>query len=627
MADFLNTSLTGLLANQNALATTSHNIANVNTEGYNRQRIVFGTLPASNVGVGFVGRGVQVESISRVVDGFRTSQLRDSVSEQSRLEALYQMSSGIDTLLASPNTGLSGPLNNFYASMQKLADDPSSLAARQAVMSEASILVDRFQTLNGRLDTLAGDVETQLDINIEEVNLLTGAIADVNLAIQSASVGGQPNDLLDQRDLLLKDLASKLSVTVVDDGAMVNVFAANGQALVLGAQPSSLSLIPGEYAGTGSQIGLSGPGVSGVQPLDDLSGGTVGGLLDFRREVLDPIRNGLGQLATALTSSVNGQHRLGMDLDGALGGDFFAIDAPLVLTGRSNAGTGVVTVSIGDPGALTTGDYVLGYDGAAYSLRRLDTGAVVPLSGSGTALDPFVADGLSIVVNPPPAAGDTFLIRPTVAAASGLGLAVDDIRHLAAAMPVISSADLTNTGNGTIFGDNVVDISHPDLLDPVTIAFTDPNTYTINGAGSFAYVPGQTIAVNGWEVVLDGAPEAGDVFNVNSNVGGVGDNRNALALFDSGTRGILNGGTLSVQSGFENLVAATGAATRQAEINLTAQSSITEQITAEQLATSGVNLDEEAANMLRYQQAYQAIAQLIGVADVLFQTVLAASSR
>lgn len=625
MPDILNTSLTGLRAFQSALATTSHNIANVNTEGYSRQRVNFGTMPAQNVGVGYIGSGVQPQSIERILDQYRVDSLRSNVAEEARLASFNDLAGDIDGLLASPDSGLSQPLQDFFAALQTVADNPSSVSARQVALSQANVLSDRFATLNTRLEDQNDQINARLSQAVTQVNALAESVADLNLAIrdaQAAAGGAPPNDLLDQRDLVLQQLSEQIAIDVVaqDDGA-VSVFVGNGQALVLGGDASELTLTLSEYPSADPQVAmLTATGTT--MPLSAVSGGEIGGLLDFRREMLDPTRNTLGQMAIGLTEVMNAQHRAGMDLNGNLGGDLFSVGAPQIIASTGNTGAGDVSVQVTSASGLTPSDYLLAFDGGSYSLTRLDTGVTVPVTGSGTALDPFVADGLSITVNAPPAAGDSFLIRPTSAAAADFGVVLTDPRGIAAAAPVVGEADLANTGTGSISGGRAVDPTDPALLDPVTIEFLDASTYSINGAGSFAYTADAPITVNGWEVSIGGAPAAGDVFTVTSNAGGVGDNRNALALSDAFDGGIFSGGTVSVQERFESLVSQVATDTRRSGISLTAQTAITEQARIEQLSVSGVNLDEEAANMIKYQQAYQAVAQMIGVADVLFQTVL-----
>ncbi|MGE0623988.1 MAG: flagellar hook-associated protein FlgK [Pseudomonadales bacterium] len=625
MPDILNTSLTGLRAFQSALATTSHNIANLNTEGYSRQRVNFGTMPAENVGVGYIGRGVQPQGIVRVLDQFRVDQLRGNVTEQSRLEALNGLAGGIDSLLANADSGLSQPLQDFFAALQTVADSPSSVPARQVLLSQANVLADRFGTLSERLDTQAGEVNARLGAAVDQVNALAASVAELNQAIVSAKAaagGAPPNDLLDQRDVVLGQLAEQVAVSVVpqDDGS-VSVFVGSGQALVLGPDASELALVQGDFPGTEPQVALV-TATGTTMSLPGIHGGEIGGLLDFRRELLVPSQNTLGQLAIAISQTLNARNRDGMDLDGNLGGDLFSVGAPQVIGAAGNTGAGAVSVQVTDPGGLTAADYVLSYDGGSYSLSRADTGAAVTLSGTGTVADPLQAEGLSIVIGAAPSAGDRFLLRPTAAAAGSLAVSLSDPRGVAAAAPIVSSADSANTGSGAIGGDEILDVTDPGLLSPVTITFLDPSTYSINGAGSFAYTDGAPIELNGWRVSITGVPAAGDTFTVTSNVGGVGDNRNAMALSDAFDGGIFSGGTVSVRERFESLVAEVATETRRSGINLTAQNAITERSLVDHLSVSGVNLDEEAANMLRYQQAYQAMAQMISVADVLFQTIL-----
>lgn len=630
MADFLNTTLTGLRSFQRALATTSHNIANVNTDGYTRQRVNFATLPAENIGSGFIGRGVEVASITRLFDQFQINLVRSNLTEQSRLSVFTDLALTVDSLLAGDATGLSEPLEGFYSGLQALADSPASINARQVTLGEANALVDRFHSLQTRLDAEDAGIDEKLRATVDQVNALAQSVAELNVGIIEASgvTGVAPNDLLDQRDVVLRDLSELVDTEVVpqSDGS-VSVFVGTGQPLVLGPQANGLAVVNGTYGVAQTDIVFTSAGNSAVTVTSNLSGGEIGGLLDFRREVLDPSRNALGRLAVGLAETFNAQHRLGMDLNGALGGDFFTIGTPEVIPAVANAGTGDFAVTVADAGQLTSADYELAFDGAAYTLTRTDTGAVVPLTGTGTAVDPLVADGLEIVVNTAPAAGDSFLIQPTRNAAGSLTTAITDPSSIAAAVPVVGGVDLTNTGTGRIGSEEILDVTDPNLLDPVTIDFIDPVTYSINGAGSFAYVDGAPIDVNGWRVVIDGAPAAGDQFTVASNAGGVGDNRNALLLGQALDRGVLEGGSTSVRDGYQRLVSVVSTTTRRSEINLAAQTAITDAAVSEHLADSGVNLDEEAANMLRFQQAYQAAAQMVGVADTLFQTLLSAIRR
>ena len=341
----------------------------------------------------------------------------------------------------------------------------------------------------------------------------------------------------------------------------MSVFISSGQPLVLGSRANQLTAAPTEFDRTRATI--SYVSASGVTPLDTSStGGNLGGLMEYRSRVLDPARQSLGQTAVALAQTMNAQHAAGMDLRGNLGGDLFNIASPTVLHSSGNTGSGDAAVDVADLGALTGADYILEFDGANYSLTRTDTGAVIPLSGSGTAADPLVGDGLSIVTSGAPAAGDRLLIRSTADAAGSIQSAISDPQELALAAPTRSGASLGNTGNANISATSVVDATDPALLNPVVIEFTGPGTYSINGAGSFAYTDGAPIVINGVEVTINGTPAVGDQFTIDPNYGASGDNGNALLLSGVQARGILDGGAISINENYGQLVASVGATTQ-----------------------------------------------------------------
>lgn len=267
------------------------------------------------------------------------------------------------------------------------------------------------------------------------------------------------------------------------------------------------------------------------------------------------------------------------------------------------------------------------YDGSSWSLARVADGASVPLSGSGTPGDPFVANGMQFVVNGSAGAGDSFIIDPLLGAAASLELAIDDPRAIAAAAPIRTQENAANTGTGNISAGEVIDADDPNLLSSVDITFTSATTYQVNGAGSFTYAPGADIDINGWRVQIDGAPASGDRFRIEANSNGSGDNRNLGALAANRDAGTLENGSLGIEAGLGRMVSSVGAQTAQSGAALDAQTAIQREAQAAREAVSGVNLDEEAGNLLRFQQAYQAAAQAISVADELFQTLLSAVRR
>ena len=629
MADILTTSVSGLLAFQRALATTSHNIANVNTEGYSRQRVEFTSRPPQGFGNGFIGSGTQIRTVERSFDAFIAGEVLIAGAAHSRLDSFHSLAIRMDNMLADPSAGLTPTLQGFFNALQDVADNPSSIPAREALLGQAETLAARFRSLDQGFVELDQQVNARITESVAQINSLADAVAELNKEIvrMQGAVGQPPNDLLDQRDLLIKQLSEEVEVsTLVQDDGSMNVFIGNGQTLVIGGIVNRLETAPNEFEPTRLEVVYAGTSGSTIV-TDSMSGGTIGGVLDFRREMLEPARNTLGRVAVAVAETFNAQHREGMDLDGQLGADFFAVGAPTGLPSASNTGTGSATVSVQDITALSTADYELSFDGAAYTLTRAGSSVAIPMSGSGSAADPFVAEGLEIVVGAGAAAGDTFLLRPTRPAASGFAALINDPDAIAAAAPIATAASSANLGDAAISAGEVIDINDPGVLNTATIQFIDPNTYSINGAGAFAYTSGADIDVNGVRVQIEGSPLAGDTFTIDANTGGVGDNRNALLMGSLQSTNILDGGTASFQDGYGRLVAQVGTTTQRSAINLEAQATVFENAQLAHESVSGVNLDEEAANLLRYQQSYQAMAQVVSTIDSLFQTLLSAFGR
>ncbi len=618
-----------MLAFQRALETTGHNIANANTPGYSRQVSEFSTRVGSGTGAGYIGGGTQITTVKRIYDQMLGEQLQTSTTSHARFEMLNSLTTRIDSLLADPQTGLSSGMQSFFNSVQDLASDPSSVPIRQAVLGEADGIVQRFDALNTRLQEIDGEVNQRIQIAVADINRLATEIADINgeIALAQGRTGQPPNDLLDQRDRLVMQMSEQTSVSTVtqDDGTM-NVFMGSGQPLVTGESAKLLAVKGSEFDPLRLQITYEGS--SGSTPLDSsLTGGVIGGLIEFRSQMLDPARQALGETALALTIQFNEQHRSGMDLRGAMGADFFGIDPPTILTSGNNTGTGSATAAISDLGGISGADYLLSYDGASYSLSRSDTGQPVTMTGTGTPADPFVADGLSISVSGAPAAGDQLLIRPTRDAAGSVRRVLDDPQAIAMALPVRVSSASTNTGDGSIGGATVVDRNDPDLLTPALIAFTNPTTYSINGAGSFAYTSGDPILLNGSSFEITGTPGTGDTFSLEPNFGAIGDNGNGLSLAAVQAEQVLANGSVSINENYSLLIANVGSTTRQVQSGLEAQSVILANTQEAFDTKSGVNLDEEAANLIRYQQAYQAVAQVVAVTSTLFETLLSATRR
>lgn len=626
MADLFGIGLSALLAQQRALATTSNNVANASTPGYSRQRTELSERPTEQLGHDFVGTGVTAGLNRRITDDLMLEQVRTASAGSKRADALADLATTLDNLLGNNDTGLNATLQSFTNALHGVANDPSSLAARQSLLAEAGSTVARFQSLDQRLSTINDELRSRVSADADQISALGASIAEINKQVLAAGANPSP-DLLDKRDQMLEDLSGlvQVSVSKQSDGT-IGVFIGSGQVLVLGTSASKLVLTSGNLDPSQPQLVLrsgSGPDVPITQFL---TGGELGGLLDFNREMLAPTRAEVGRIAIGLVDAVNTASRNGMDLDGQLGGNFFSVGGPQTFAAGTNLGSGAITATISNVAALDTANYQLSYNGTAYTLQRTDTGAVVPMTGTGTAGNPFVANGISIVVSGTPAAGDQFLIKPLDQAPGSLKVLVTTPGDIAAAAPTRTSADLGNTGSGAISAGSVIDVTNPNLLATATIQFSSPTTYSINGAGAFAYTPGGNIDINGTRVQITGAPAQGDVFVIESNTGGSGDNRNALAMLDKLGGNVFNG-NVTLKTAASSILADIGAKTAAATSQQSAQSTVLQQSQQRLDSLRGVNLDEEAANMLRYQQLYQAAAQTISVAGTLFSTLLAALQR
>lgn len=626
MSSVLSTGTSALLAFQRALATTSHNVANLNTPGYSRQKVDFATATPQNYGYGDVGNGTRIVDIRRAADQLAISRLLDSGGELARLKQLSGMADRVNALFSDAATNVAGVWSNFFDTVSGLSSNAAGTADRQNMLDGAKALANRFSQLNTHLNNLNGEVNNGLMAGATEVNRLASEIAQINGAIGTNIANAAP-DLLDRRDQLISQLVGYTGGTaVIQDGGIMNVYTAGGQALVVGTTASKVTTVADPYQPERLQLALQTQG--GTITLDPKAvGGQIGGLLEFRDTVLTPAQAELGKLAVGLAETFNSTHRQGVDLYGQMGGDFFNIGTPRVTGNAGNTGTGAITASYGDLGKLEAQNIVLKFDGSNWAASRADTGASVPLTGTGTAADPLIINGVKLVVGGTPAANDRFLLQPTAGVAGSLEMAITDPSRIAAAAAIKGAAALANTGTGKLSGVTVTDSTNADLRNPAAIVFTSATTYTIDGGPPQTYTPGQTISANGWSFVLDGVPKNGDTFNITPTPAGSSDNSNATKLSKVESAKAFNAGTVTLGGALGGLTTQVGAAARSAEYSLGAQQVIADQAQAARDEVSGVNLDEEAADMLRLQQAYQAASQLISTADSMFQTILGAVRR
>ena len=622
----LSTGSSALLAFQRALGTVGNNVANAATPGYSRQRVELATRPGQGVGASHIGTGVDVAKLQRLADSLVFARQVDSSSELGRLQQLSSLSGRIDGLVSDTATGLSAPWSGFFGAVEGVVAEPTSTVARSQVLASAEQLAARWRSMDQSLAGMETETNERMTAQVGEANRIASEIANLNRDIVAAGSNATP-ELLDQRDMRVQQLAGLVGGETVmqDDGAM-NVFTAGGQAMVLGNRAMSLSTVTDPFRPDRLQLALDGPNGPVQLPTSSVSG-EVGGLLEFRNRVLDPARAEVGRLAVAFAQSFNAGQNAGVDYNGQPGADLFSIPAPKVDRHAGNSGSATLTAAFGDTGALKGHDLTLRFDGGAWSATRAGTGEPVAMTGTGTAGDPLVVDGVELVVGGAPANGDRFSLRPTSGAASGLTVALTDPAGIAAASPLQTAADTGNLGNASLGGARVTDPAAFAGFGGATIEFIDAGQYTVDGAGPYPYTAGAPITDAGWSVQLDGAPVAGDSFTLSPTPARSSDNGNARALAGLDTSGVLNGGTVGLTEGLAQFTGRVGSDARHAEMTLEAQSAIDAQVTAERESVSGVNLDEEAADLLRYQQAYQAAAQVIATADTLFQSLLGAVRR
>jgi flagellar hook-associated protein 1 FlgK len=617
-------SISALQAFQQAINVTSNNVANANTPGYDEESVNLSEAVPQVNGSATIGSGVAVTGITRAYSQAATTQLNTSESSLGQLTGLQTYTSQIDNLIGTSGGGLSTALTNYYSAWSNVANDPTSTASREALLSAAQAVATSLNSSASQLNTLSSNVNSSITADVTQINSLASTISNLNQQIvvtQGESGGQAPNELLDQRDQAVSKLAGLVGVTTTTstDGSL-NVFVGNGQPLVIDSVVNKLSTVPDQY--NASQLDVTSTAAGGNSIDSELTSGDLGGQLAARTQAINPALNQLGQIATAISTSANTQQSAGVDLNGTIGAAIFSSPTPTALASSSNTGTAVASVAITSLGALTTNDYVLTYKGGAYSLQTTD-GTTVALTGTGTTANPLTADGIAITLTGTPANNDTFLIQPTATTASTLSVVLTDPSKLAAASAITASAASTNTGTATVSTGTVTDPGNAALTTPASIVFATPTTYSINGgAVQTLAADGVISSANGWQVKISGAPAAGDTFNVGPNTNGSGDNRNALANAALQTTGVLDNSTTSATGAVSALITGIGSQAAQVNTAQTAQTAVNTAATNNVASISGVNLDEEAANLLKWQQAYQASAQALAIGNTLFTTLI-----
>ncbi|WP_187394919.1 flagellar hook-associated protein FlgK [Pigmentiphaga aceris] len=636
----MGSALSGLNAAQASLATVSHNIANVNTPGYTRQEVAQTSTLGQYTGAGFIGNGVQVTLVRRIYDEFLTNQATRAQSQSSYHDSYDASMTQLMNTLGDAKTGVNVSVDKFFTSMQDFSARIGEPAARQTALSSAEAMAARFRTASDALDSLRNGANQQIATDVAAINQLSQGIGQLNERIgiaQGTASGNQPNDLLDQRDALVRELNKLVGVsTTVQDGTSLNVFLSSGQPLVVGNIVSSLVSTDDPNSLNGARLELKTNGNNVVLREDDVSGGDLGATLSFRNNELAKSQDDLGKIAITLAAALNKQNQFGLDANGDQGKALFTVGPPLAYGAKSNAAASKLDVSIADTRNMVASDYAVSFDGTNYSVRRLsDNNTTTIPTGSLAADGTFTVDGLK--VKPTMASGDTFTINPSRQAAAGLNVLLKDSKNLAGAAPMALVNGTANTGSAVVSRLTSSGQGTPNFNNSITVKFAANGAYELFDAGTEAapnvppvsvgtgtYTgPNGKIAHNGWSFEVSTTPAAGDEFTVKAGATDpTGDNRNATAMASLTSAKLLNGSTLT--QNYAVLVSDMGSRANEITAGKAAYGVILSQAIVEEQSAAGVNLDEEAAKLLRFQQAYAASGKVLAIASSLFDTILAA---
>lgn len=632
MSSALNIGSLALNANLSALQVIGHNIANVNTAGYSRQTVEMRSAGYQSMGGFYLGRGVELGTVARMHDAYltREAQLSSSVAsaDSERMARLSQL----ENIFPTGESGLGAAMNDLLNAWSDVASSPTNMAARSVVIGRGEEIASRLRDTAGQLDILTTSARQQVGDTVNNINRLAADIAKINQTIlENQGNAGEPNDLLDQRDQLIGELSKLVQVSTVNaDDGRINVFVAGSQPLVLGSGAARLAVVPDSIDGSQQRIQFQ-QGSSTMELSGSALGGKLGGVVQFIDEDLKDVTNQIGRMALALATTVNTQHALGVNLQGGTGEPFFVPPADVAgLPVPTNTGNAVMHAEVSDPTALKPSDYQVNFTATGVDIVRLSDGQISSFAGL-----PAELDGLSFQIDSGAAAtGDGFLVRPFAAVARNMQMAVSAADRLAAASPVMVTPGSGNTSGMGIVSLYPVEPS-ANLTDPVTLTFLADGSFTATGLGpgnpppdnpgpppSYNYTPGQPLQFNGWSLTLRGNPSAGDSFAITAapttNYGQNGGNAGGmLALRDLAT---FDG--VSLSNGYSAVLSDIGTRVQGAQFAASYSGQVAASNEAARAAVSGVNLDEEAARLLQYQQAYQAAAKFMQIAQGTFDTLL-----
>lgn len=675
----LNIGMSGLSAGHNSLVTTGNNIANVDTAGYSRQQSVQSTKGSIQYGNVFIGTGTTLADVRRVYNSYLDSQLRTATSLDSEATSYNAQATPLDATLSDSNTGLTGVLQKFFTSMQGVSTSATDDTSRQSVLTGAQALSARFNSIAKQLNDQNTNLNGSLGDMADQVNKLSTTIATLNQKISELSTGtNQPNDLLDSRNEAVRQLSELVGTQVVERGNSYDVYIGSGQPLVVGNTTNTLQTVPGKDDPSRMALQLN-RGSSTIDVTSVVSGGEIGGLLTYRKEVLDPSLNELGRVALVVADQINSQQAQGIDKNGDFGAAIFNnINSAALVSQRSiaaagnSAGSGNLDVTIKDTGKLTTSDYQVTFTSATnYTVKRSDGTDMGAFSTTTTPAP--VIDGFSLNLNGGAlSAGDSFKVTPTRGAATSIQTVLTDPKKIAAAAPLTGVTTANNTGTYTQPTlTSTLDIYNPTAQaemqtalknsTPVKLVFGAASggsqSYNMvdakgNSIGTGTIVPGQSNTLNLKVGMLDASgapvmdtsvtpavqktftvqttvgatPASGESFTINLTGAASSDNRNAQALVGLQTRQTVDTGTaskgISLTDAYNKLVTNVGAKAAQGKSDSDATTAILDNAKGARDSNSGVDLDEETGNLVKYQQYYTASSQIIKAAQEIFTTLI-----
>ncbi|MGZ7459786.1 flagellar hook-associated protein FlgK [Pseudomonas sp. Ma2-10] len=681
----LNIGMSGLSASQSSLMTTGNNIANVDTAGYSRQQTVQGTKASQQFGNVYIGTGTTLADVRRVYNSYLDAQLQTTTSLNSDSAAYLGQVTPLDKLLSDSGTGLNGALTKFFASVQNVNAKPGDDASRQLLISDAQALSNRFNSVSSQLNVQNANINGNLTNMADQVNKLAATVAQLNQRISEiSSSGGMPNELLDARNETVRQLSTFTGAQIVEREGNIDIYLGSGQPLVMGNTVNKLEVVPGNDDPNRLALQLN-RGSSTIEITSIMTGGEIGGLLRYRSTVLDPAMNELGRVALVVADQMNSIQAQGIDKNGDFGSNLFnSINSAAqmaqrsIASGNNSVGSGNFDVSIEDTGKLTINDYKVTFTSATdYTVQRLPDNTFVGGSYSTTTTPALVIDGFSLKLSGgTAAAGDTFKITPTRNAATNIKTEMTDSKRLAIAAPL--GAAIAAGGNGTltipasgqptlttkfdiydavtatamqnglknstptkvVFGAVSADGTSQDyqfldakggVISSGTIKPGENNTLSLTvplkdaSGAPIPPAPATQYTVS-FDMTVAGSPGNGTAINVSLSQPGSLDNRNGTTLAGLQTAQTVDTGSaskgISLNDAYGKLVEGVGSKAAQGKLDSAATEAILANAKGARDSLSGVDLDEETGNLVKYQQYYTASSQIIKAAQTIFSTLI-----